>query len=400
MPDYNTLKDMDFKGKKVFLRVDFNVPLDENGKVRNDKRIRALMPTIKYLIENNAKTAVVTHAGRPKGKVVENLRTNDIAGRLGELLGKPVKKVDHCVGDDVKKAVDGMEPGDVLMLENIRFYPEEKSKDEGERERFAKDLAEPFDIYINDAFGNCHRKHASMTSITNFIPGCAGLLVEKEIKMITAAMDNPKKPFIAVMGGVKLETKIPVIEHLAKDVDKIILGGAMIFNFYKAQGLPIGKSVCNEEYVSTAGDLMEKYKDKLVLPVDVVVGDRFDKDANTKIVKVEEIPDEWLGLDIGPETVKLFKGIIKDAKTIIWNGPMGAFEIEKFADGTKEMAKAIAGSNAVSVVGGGDSAAAVEEYHLQDKMTHVSTGGGASLAMFEGKKLPALTALEENKKKF
>ena len=390
-----TLKDFDFKDKKALVRVDYNVPLGDDGKVRNDKRIRASLPTLNYLLENGAKIIIMTSAGRPKGRVVENFRTTDIASVLSGLIGKPVKKLDDCIGRDVSAAVDDMKQGSIIMLENLRFHTEEEANDKG----FAKELASLAGIYVNDAFANCHREHASMHAITRFLPSCAGMLLEKEVSTILKTLENPEKPFVVVMGGVKLETKLPVIESLLKKTDKILLGSAMSFSFYKAQGKEIGKSKYEKDKVGLAGNLLKKAGDKLVLPVDVVVTEEVDADSESKTVSADDIPSDMMGVDIGEETVELFRKELEHAKTVIWNGPMGVFEIEKFAKGTNAVAETIAGLDAVTVIGGGDSAAAVEKLNLEKKFTLVSTGGGASLKLIEKGTLPALEALEESFKK-
>ncbi|MBN2111820.1 phosphoglycerate kinase [Candidatus Woesearchaeota archaeon] len=389
---YRTLKDFKFSNKEVLVRVDFNVPLDEKGRITDDKRIRAALPTIKYLIKQNAMVILMSHLGRPKGEIVESLRMDAVAERLSKLLGKEVVKMDECIGSDVEDYVDEMVPGEVILLENLRFYPEEKDNNA----EFAQELAELAQFYVNDAFGTCHRADASVEAVTRYLPGCAGFLVEKEIKVMGKALEKPKKPFIAVMGGVKVSDKIEVINNLLKKVDKLLIGGAMMFTFLKAKGHDVGKSIVEDDKIALAKKLLKNRK--IVLPVDCVAGDKFEKNAKPKIVGVDKI--KGMGLDIGPKTIKMYSDLIKKSKTVIWNGPMGKFEWKKFSKGTDGVAKAMAKSKAVTIVGGGDSAAAVEQLKLEGKMTHVSTGGGASLDFFAGKKLPGLVALEKNYRQF
>lgn len=388
-----TLKDMDFRNKRVLVRFDYNVPM-KNGKVENDKRIKASLPTIKYLIAKQAKIIIMTSVGRPEG-IDESLRTNDIALKLGQMLGITVKKSNDCIGDVAKKDVEALKPGEVLLLENLRFYAEEESNDPS----FAKQLSSLGDIYVNDAFANSHREHASMYGITKFIPSCAGILLEKEVNTILEIMESPKKPFVVIIGGAKLETKIPVINKLLKKADKILLGGAMVFNFYKAQGLEIGKSKYDKDQLLLAKELAKKAGDKLILPIDIVIADGINQMAYTETVDIESIKKDLYGLDIGLKTVKMFADEIADAKTIMWNGPMGVYEIDKFAKGTNELAKAIAKVDAIKVVGGGDSVAAIEKLGMEDKFTLVSTGGGASLTLIEKGTLPGIKALEDAAKK-
>ena len=395
MQKFFTLNDLDVKGKRVLVRVDFNVPLDKktNG-ITDDKRIRETLPTIKFLLERNAKVILCSHLGRPDGKVVDSLRLDKVAARLGQLLGKKVKKSNDCVGNDVKNEAGKMKNGEIVVLENLRFHPEEEANDEN----FSKQLAELADLYVNDAFGTCHRAHASTYGVAKHLQSAAGLLVEKELRIMGKAMENPDKPFIGILGGAKISDKIKVIENLLKKVDKLLIGGAMIFTFFKAQGKTTGNSKVEEECVELAKKLSNNKK--IILPVDVVAADKFDANANSKIVDADNIPDEWMGLDIGPKTIEDYKEILGDAKTVVWSGPLGVFEFEKFANGTKEIAGFLATLKATTIVGGGDTAAAVEKFGYADKLTHVSTGGGASLEFFEGKKLPGIAALEESYKKF
>ena len=395
MHKFFTLKDLDVNEKRVLVRVDFNVPLDKKtNEVTDDKRIRESLPTINYLLEPNAKVILCSHLGRPDGKIADSLRMDRVAERLSKLLGKYVKKLDDCIGDEVKSEVMDMGNGDIVLLENLRFHAEEEANDEN----FSKQLADLAELYVNDAFGTCHRAHASTYGITKYLQSAAGFLVEKELRIIGKAMENPKRPFVGILGGVKVSDKVKVIDNLLKKVDHLLLGGAMIFTFYKAQGKNIGLSKVEEESIKTAKILLNN--EKIILPVDIVIADRFDANANSKIVSADEIEDNWIGLDIGPETISKYKTILKNAKTVVWNGPLGVFEFEKFANGTKEIAEFLSTLKAVTIIGGGDSAAAVEKFGYASKLTHVSTGGGASMEFFEGKKLPGIEALEESYKKF
>ncbi len=385
---YFTLKDFNFSGKKVLVRVDFNVPLDEKGKILDDHRIKASVPTIKYLLKQKAMVILMSHLGRPKGKVVEKLKMDSVARRLEKILKKKVYKLEFGIGP----REDCFMHGQVALLENLRFYPEEKKNDA----KFGKALASMADVYVNDGFGTSHRNHASYVAVTRYLPGCVGFLVEKEIKMLGKSVSKPKKPFTAVMGGVKVSSKIEVINHLLKKVDYLLVGGAMMFTFLKAGGLNLGKSIVEDDKLALARKLLKNKK--IVLPVDCVVGNKFDKKAQAKTVGVDKI--KGIGLDIGPKTIKLYSNIIKKSRTIVWNGPMGKFEWKKFSKGTESIARAIAKSKAITIVGGGDSAEAVGKLNLEKKMTHVSTGGGASLDFLAGKTLPALAALEKNYKRF
>src|SRR3989338_1515256 len=390
MQKFFTLNDLDAKGKRVLVRVDFNVPLDKKtGEITDDKRIRETLPTIKFLTERNAKVILCSHLGRPDGKVVDSLRMDKVALRLGQLLNKKVKKLNDCAGDYVKEEVMKMRDGDVVLLENLRFHPEEEENDDG----FSRQLADLAELYVNDAFGTCHRAHASTYGAAQYLESAAGFLVEKELRIMGKAMENPDRPFVAILGGVKVSDKIKVIENLLTKVDKLLLGGAMIFTFYRAQGKNIGSSKIDEDGIELAKKLLKNKK--IVLPADVVIADRFDAYADSRIVDVGDMPNGWMGLDIGPKTIADYKGMLKDAKTIIWNGPLGVFEFKKFAFGTEEIAKFLTTLKAVTIVGGGDSAAAVERFGLAHKLTHVSTGGGASLEFFEGKTLPGIGALED-----
>jgi phosphoglycerate kinase len=389
-----TIEDIDVEGKKVLVRVDFNVPLDEKGNITDDTRIRAALPTINYLIERGAIVILVSHLGRPKGKVQERLRMDPIAQRLAELLDKEVIKTDDCIGDEPKQAIEDMREGDVLLLENVRFYPGEEANDP----EFSKQLAELADVYVNDAFGTAHRAHASTVGVAEFLPAVSGFLMKKELEYLGKALENPERPFVSILGGAKVSDKIGVIKNLLTKVNYLLIGGGMAFTFLKAKGLEIGRSLLEEDKLSLAGELIKEAEDKgvkLLLPVDVVVAPELKPDAPYKRVKVEEIPPDWMGVDIGKETVKEFSNIIKQAKTVVWNGPMGVFEMKPFAAGTKGIASALAESGAVTIIGGGDSAAAVEQLGYADKMTHISTGGGASLEFLEGRELPGVKALND-----
>jgi phosphoglycerate kinase len=388
-----TVRDIDVAGKRVLVREDLNVPLDPNtGQITDDRRIRAAIPTIKYLVDAGAKVIVVSHLGRPKGGPDDKLRMDPVAARLQELLGRPVKKLNDCIGPSVEEAVAAMQPGDVILLENVRFYSEEEKNDP----EFARKLAALADVYVNDAFGTSHRAHASTEGVAHYLPAVAGFLMEKEIDYLSRALSNPDRPFVAVLGGAKVSDKIKVIENLITKVDTLLIGGGMAYTFLKAKGLEIGKSILDADSLDLAKETMRKAQELGVafeLPVDVVVADRFAEDANTQTVPVEAIPADWMGMDIGPKTAEKWASILKQAKTVVWNGPVGVFEMDKFAVGTKAIAEAIASSSAVSIVGGGDSAAALEKLGYADKMTHISTGGGASLEFLEGRELPGVVAL-------
>jgi phosphoglycerate kinase len=386
----------DLSGKRVLVRADFNVPLD-NGNITDDTRIRAALPTIQDLASKGAKVILCSHFGRPKG-VTEKLRLTPVAARLSELLGKEVKKTDDCIGDEVAATVAAMQNGDVILLENVRFYPEEEANDP----EFAKKLASVADLYVNDAFGTAHRAHASTEGVTKYLsPSVAGFLMEKELQYLGSAIDNPQRPLAAIIGGSKVSSKIGVIEKLLEKCDKLLLGGGMVFTFYKARGLNVGKSLVEDDKLELAKSLEAKAKERgvtFLLPTDVVVADKFAADSNTQTVAVESIPDGWMGLDIGPDSVKTFQAALADCKTVIWNGPMGVFEMEKFAVGTEGIAHSLAGltkTGTTTIIGGGDSVAAVEQLNLGEQMSHISTGGGASLELLEGKELPGVAALDE-----
>lgn len=387
----------DLSGKRVFVRADFNVPID-GGKITDDTRIRAALPTIQDLTSKGAKVILASHFGRPKGKVNESMRLTPVGVRLAELLGKPVVKLDDCVGEQVASAVAKMKDGDVLLLENVRFYAGEEANDP----EFAKQLASVADLYVNDAFGTAHRAHASTEGVTKFLsPSVAGYLIDKELKFLQGAIESPQKPLAAIIGGSKVSSKIGVIDTLLDKCDKLLLGGGMIFTFYKARGLNVGKSLVEEDKLELAKSLEAKAKEKgvaMLLPTDVILADNFANDANTQVASVESIPDGWMGLDIGPDSVKVFQEALADCKTVLWNGPMGVFEMSNFAKGTEAIAQTLAGltgTGSTTIIGGGDSVAAVEMLGLGEKMSHISTGGGASLELLEGKELPGISALDE-----
>lgn len=388
-----SVRDIELNGKRVFVRVDFNVPV-EDGKITDDKRIRETLPTINYLIEKGAKIILASHFGRPKGQVVESMRLTPAGVRLSELLKKPVVKVDEAVGEAVKAKVAELQNGDVLLLENVRFYPGEEKNDP----ELAKQFAELADIFVNDAFGAAHRAHASTEGIAHFLPAVSGLLMEKELSVIGKALSNPDRPFTAIIGGSKVKDKIDVIDNLLNIADNVIIGGGLAYTFFKAQGYEVGQSLLDESKLDVALGFIEKAKKlgkNFYLPVDVVIADDFSATANTNIVDIDSIPAGWEGLDIGPKTREIYADVIKNSKLVVWNGPMGVFEIEPFAGGTLEVAEACATTEAYTIIGGGDSAAAAEKFHLADKMDHISTGGGASLEFMEGKALPGVVALND-----
>ncbi|NRB07041.1 MAG: phosphoglycerate kinase [Richelia sp.] len=388
----------DLSGKRALVRADFNVPLDDAGNITDDTRIRAALPTIQDLIKKGAKVILTSHFGRPKGQVNEKMRLTPVAKRLSELLGQEVIKADDCIGDDVAAKIAAMQNGQVLLLENVRFYGEEEKNDP----EFAKKLAVNADLYVNDAFGTAHRAHASTEGVTKYLsPSVGGYLIEKELEYLQAAIESPQRPLAAIIGGSKVSSKIGVIETLLEKCDKLIIGGGMIFTFYKARGLNVGKSLVEEDKLELAKSLEAKAKEKgvtFLLPTDVVVADNFAPDANSQTVSVDNIPDGWMGLDIGPDSVKVFQEALADCKSVIWNGPMGVFEFDKFAVGTEAIARTLAEigkGGATTIIGGGDSVAAVEKVGLAEQMSHISTGGGASLELLEGKVLPGIAALDE-----
>ena len=391
------LSKSDLEGKKVLVRVDFNVPMD-NGSITDDTRIKAALPTIKQLTSNGAKVILCSHMGRPKGQVKDSLRLTAVGVRLAELLGQNVVKCDDCIGAEVDSAVSAMANGDVVLLENLRFYAEE----EGNDAEFAKKLASNADLYVNDAFGTAHRAHASTEGVTHHLStAVAGLLIEKELQFLQAAIEAPKRPLISIIGGSKVSSKIGVIETLLEKCDKLIIGGGMIFTFYKAKGLSVGNSLVEDDKLELAKELMAKAEAKgveFLLPTDVVLADNFAPDANAKTVSVNEIPDGWMGLDIGPDSVATFQSALAGCGSVIWNGPMGVFEFDKFAVGTEAIANTLSeltGQGSITIIGGGDSVAAVEKVGVAEKMSHISTGGGASLELLEGKTLPGIAALNE-----
>ena len=386
-----TIKDVEWSGKRALVRCDFNVPLDDDQNITDDIRIREAVPTIRYLLDQGAAVVLCSHLGRPKGQVVYTMRLTPVAGRLSELLNKTVNKLDDCVGPVVEAAVAAMKPGDVVLLENLRFHAQEEKNDPA----FAKQLAALGDVFVNDAFGTAHRAHASTAGVADYMPAVAGFLMQKEIDFLGSAVENPKRPFVAILGGAKISDKIGVIANLLSKADALLIGGGMANTFFKAKGYEMGDSLVEESSLDQARDLMAKGGDKLVLPVDVVMADAFSADANTKTVGADAVQPGWRVLDVGPKTVKLFAEKVSGAKTVVWNGPMGVFEMEPFAKGTFEVAKALAESNATTIIGGGDSAAAVEQSGLADRITHISTGGGASLEFLEGIELPGIAVLDD-----
>lgn len=387
------------EGKKVLVRVDFNVPLNESGQITDDTRIRAAIPTIKYLINNSAKVILAAHFGRPKGKVNEKMRLTPVAARLSDILEQKVNLTESCIGEESLAKSNSLNNGDVLLLENVRFYEEEEKNDLD----FAKNLASHADMYVNDAFGAAHRAHASTQGVTQFLePAVAGFLLEKELKYLQGAIDAPKRPLAAIVGGSKVSSKIGVLDSLLDKCDKIIIGGGMIFTFYKARGLDVGKSLVEEDKLELARNLEAKAKTKgveLLLPSDVLLANEFSPDAESKVSQIDSISGDWMGLDIGPQSIKVFQNALAECKTIIWNGPMGVFEFDKFAEGTNAIATTLADlssfSEVCTIIGGGDSVAAVEKAGLAEKMSHISTGGGASLELLEGKTLPGVAALKD-----
>ncbi len=394
--DKRTVSDVDVAGKTAVVRVDFNVPLDKQGHVTDATRIEAALPTIRYLLEHNARVVLMSHLGRPDGKVVESMRMAPVARELERLLGQPVKMAPDSVGPEVERLVRDLQPGEVLMLENLRFHPEEEANDP----RFAKQLAALGDIYVNDAFGTAHRAHASTEGIAHYLPAVAGFLMQKELDALGGIVENPEHPFAAIIGGAKVSSKIKVLQKLLTKVDILIIGGGMANTFLKAKGYEVGSSLLEPDKVDVAWDLMRQAQDKgvqLGLPIDVVVAQRFEADAPTRVVEVDQVPEGWTIVDIGPRTVEEFRAVLLPARTIFWNGPMGVFEMPRFAAGTKAIAEILSKSDAVTVVGGGDSVAAVEQMGYADRMSHISTGGGASLELIEGRTLPGVAALQDKK---
>ena len=384
------VSDLDVKGKKVIVRVDFNVPI-KDGKINDDTRITAALPTINYLLDHGAAVILMSHLGRPKTKDDLQFSLQPVADHLASLISAPVKFAADCRGEVAKLAAESLKPGEVLVLENTRFYPEETKNDP----QMSKDLASLADIFINDAFGSAHRAHSSTTGIADYLPSAAGFLMEKEIQYLGNAIAEPVRPFVAILGGAKISDKIGVIENLLKTADKILIGGGMANTFLKAQGYELADSLVEDEVLETAGNLLSRSEGKILLPVDLTLGDKFDADADVTHIPVGNVPAGWRVLDIGPLTVQLFDEVIDTAGTVVWNGPMGVFEFPKFAKGTFGVAKSVANSKAISIIGGGDSVSAINQSGLSDKITHISTGGGASLEMLEGLELPGLAALDD-----
>jgi len=388
-----TVRDINVRGQRVFLREDFNVPLDE-GRITDDRRIREAIPTITLLHAQGARTILASHLGRPKGRVDELLRLDPIAVRLTELLHFPVRKLNECVGPDVSAAVVAMSNGDVMLLENLRFHPEEEANDPA----FARALASLADVYVNDAFGTAHRAHASTVGIANYLPAVAGLLMERELSYLSQALEDPERPLVAILGGKKVSDKIGVIRNLLQKANALLIGGGMSYTFLRARGLPVGASLCEDDKLELARSLLDEAGRRRVdfrLPEDVVVADQFAENARHRVVSANEIPSGWMGLDIGPKTAAAFAEVIGRSGTVLWNGPMGVFEFQPFAAGTRAIAEAMAASRAVTIVGGGDTAAAVEQMGLAERMTHISTGGGATLEFMEGKELPGVAVLND-----
>ncbi|WP_085505880.1 phosphoglycerate kinase [Thalassobacillus devorans] len=388
-----TIRDIKVQGKKVFCRVDFNVPMS-NGEVTDDTRIKAALPTILHLVQDGAKVILASHLGRPKGEAHEELRLDPVAKRLSDLMGRTVTKTDEVYGDEVNRAIKDMKDGDVLLIENVRFEPGEEKNDDA----LAKEFAAMADVYVNDAFGAAHRAHASTAGVAQHLPAVAGFLMEKELNVLGQALSDPDRPFTAIIGGAKVKDKIGVIDNLLDKVDNLIIGGGLAYTFLKAKGYEIGKSLLEEDKIDLAKQFMQKAEDNNVnflMPEDVIVADDFSEEANTKEVSIDSIPADWEALDIGPKTREKYSQVVKDSKLIIWNGPMGVFEFKLFANGTKDVAAALAETDGYTVIGGGDSAAAVEKFGFAEKMDHVSTGGGASLEFMEGKELPGVSLLND-----
>ncbi len=390
-----TVKDIDVNGKKVLVRCDFNVPIDsETGKITDNRRIRAALPTIQYLLDHNAKVILCSHLGRPKGEFTLKYSLKPVAEELSKLLNKDVKLAKDVIGESAKELTSNMKEGDIVLLENVRFHKEEEQNDP----EYSKALASMAEIYVNDAFGTAHRAHSSTTGVADYLPAVSGFLIEKELEFLGGALENPKHPFVAILGGAKVSDKIGVIENLLDKVDTLIIGGGMAYTFYKAQGHHIGTSICEEDKLDLAKSILEKAQEKgvkLLLPVDNHVSSEYSNNGEEKMVDSTEIPDGFMGLDIGPKTIEKFEEAVKDAKTVVWNGPLGVCEFDKFATGTKAVATMLSKLDAITIIGGGDSAAAIEKLGLADKMTHISTGGGASLEFLEGKTLPGIACLQD-----
>lgn len=390
-----TIKDVNFEGKRALVRCDFNVPM-EDGQITDDGRIKAALPTIKYLVEAKAKVILMSHLGRPKGEPKAQFSLSKVADRLAELVGQPVKfaQSDVVVDDSVRKIASELQNGEIMLLENVRFRKEETDNDL----HFAKELSELGDIFVQEAFGTAHRAHASTAGVAEYLSAVSGFLIEKEVKFLGDAVADPKRPFVAIMGGAKVADKIKVIDNLLEKVDTLIIGGGMSYTFFKAKGYEIGSSILDENGIELAKEIIDKaskLNKDLVLPVDIVVADKFENEANTKTVDAENIPSDMMGLDIGPKSIELFNKKIAEAKTVVWNGPVGVFEMENFAKGTRAVADALAKSDCISIIGGGDSAAAIKKFGLEGNMTHISTGGGASLEFLEGKELPGIAVIED-----
>lgn len=387
-----TVKDIDLKGKKVLVRCDFNVPMDENQKITDNTRIVAALPTIKYLLENNCAIILCSHLGRPKGEFKPEFSLKPVAKELANLLGKEVIMAKDVIGEDAKSKAEALQNGQIMLLENVRFHKEETDNDP----EFAKELASMAEIYVSDAFGSTHRAHASTAGVAEYLPAVSGFLIEKELQFLGNAISNPERPFVAILGGAKVSDKIGVIDNLLEKVDTLIIGGGMAYTFFKAQGYEIGNSICELDKLELAKDLMKKAEEKgvkFMIPIDTKIGKEYKADTESKTVKYNEIPEGWEGLDIGEETIKAYAEELKKAKTVVWNGPLGVFEFEQFAIGTNSIAKALSEIDATTIIGGGDSSAAVKKAGLEDKMTHISTGGGASLEFLEGKALPGIECL-------
>lgn len=389
-----TIRDIDVRGKKVLVRCDFNVPLDENKNITDNRRIVGALPTIKYLLDNDCKVILCSHLGRPKGQVNKDFSLEPVAKELSQLLGKEVKLANDIIGESAKELTANMKDGEIVLLENVRFDSREEANDP----EFAKELASLAEIYVNDAFGTAHRAHASTAGVASYLPAVAGFLMEKELNFLGTTLENPERPFVAILGGAKVSDKIGVIDSLLEKVDTLMIGGGMAYTFFKAQGYEVGNSLCEPDKCELALNLMKKAEEKgvkFLLPVDTRVGKEFKPDTESKTVAWTEIPEGWEGFDIGEKTIEMFKNELKTAKTVVWNGPLGLFEFDQFAIGTNEIAHALAELDATTIIGGGDSAAAVEKAGLADKMTHISTGGGASLEFLEGKKLPGIECLQD-----
>lgn len=385
-----TIKDIDLRGKRVLVRVDYNVPI-KDGSVGDDTRIRAAIPTLEYLLDQDAAVILCSHLGRPKGSPNPKYSLRPVATYLSELMGRPVAFAEDCIGPVAEEAAKALNPGDILLLENTRFHPEEEKNDPV----MSRQLANLAEVYVNDAFGSAHRAHASTEGVAHFLPAVAGFLLEKEIRYLGQAIADPKQPFVAILGGAKISDKIGVIRNLLKKADQVLIGGGMANTFFKAQGYPVADSLVEDEALDTARELLQDGTNKLRLPVDIVIGDRFEAEAESKVMEMGPIPDGWRILDIGPETIAAYGKSISGAGTVVWNGPMGVFEFPRFAKGTFELAKAVASSDALTIVGGGDSVAAIQQSGMADRITHISTGGGASLEMLEGLELPGVTALQD-----